>query len=97
MQSYSAGNKFGKPNQFQKPKGKFQKPTPGKFGKSTDGPAKPAAALTPAPEKVDWNKFKQEKKELRLKRKASKLGFDKIQEAKRIYEKLKWYVQLFIH
>lgn len=42
------------------------------------------------PEKVDWKKFKLEKKELKLKRKGAKADFDKIQEAKQIYEKLKW-------
>lgn len=98
LQYFTSGNKqFGKPNKFQKPqgkfqksqgkfRGKFQKPAADKFGKPTDCPSKPA----PAPEKVDWTKFKQEKRELRLKRKATKTGFDKIQEAKQLYEKLKW-------
>lgn len=96
--------KFQKPQgKFQKPQqgkfqGKFQKPGaggPGKFGKPSDGNSKPAnaaaAATAAAAEKVDWNKFKQEKKELRQKRKAARTGFDKIQEAKQLYEKLKWY------
>lgn len=84
------GDKFGNKNKFQKGKfqngqGKFQKTAPGKFAKP-DGQTKPATTS----EKVDWNKFKQEKKELRLKRKSAKTGFDKISEAKKIYEQLKW-------
>ncbi|XP_031628885.1 protein penguin [Contarinia nasturtii] len=84
----NSGNKFGKPNnKFQKPngkfQGKFQKPAPNKFDKS-DGQTQPAGT-----EKKDWNKFKQEKKELRLKRKAARIGFDKVHEAKQLYEKLK--------
>lgn len=55
-----------------------------------EGQTKPAAT-----EKVDWNKFKQDKKDLRLKRKMAKTGFDKISEAKQIYEKLKWYCLLY--
>lgn len=93
---FDSGNKFGNNNKFgntnnkfqkgkfQNGQGKFQKPAPGKFVKP-DGEAKPAPT-----EKVDWNKFKQEKKELRLKRKSTKTGFEKINEAKQIYEKLKW-------
>lgn len=79
-----SGKKFEGANRgkFQNAKGKFGKPVPGK----SDDQSKPAA-----PEKVDWNKFKQEKKDLRLKRKVTKTGFEKIQEAKQLYEKLKWY------
>lgn len=82
-------NKGDKPHgKFQNGKGKFQKPAPfakvGKFEKSDDQ-SKPAPT-----EKKDWNKFKQEKKDLRLKRKMAKTGFEKISEAKQIYEKLKW-------
>lgn len=40
-------------------------------------------------EKTDWNKFKKDKKELKLKRKSSKAGFEKVQEAKQLYEQLK--------
>lgn len=64
----------------------------GKFTKSGDKGAAGANGAVPEvkPEKVDWTKFKQDKKDLKLKRKAAKAGFDKIQEAKQIYEKLKW-------
>lgn len=94
MVYFLLGKKFGNTNKGQKPqgkfqnsKGKFQKPVAGKFAKPIE--SKPAAA-----EKVDWNKFKQEKKDLKLKRKAAKSGFEQIQEAKQIYEKLKWYNNL---
>lgn len=71
--------------------GKFQKPAnaAGKFIKTEGAPAKESAP-PPATEKVDWKKFKQEKKDLKLKRKATKVGFDQISEAKQIYERLKW-------
>lgn len=45
-----------------------------------------------APEKIeDWNKFKKEKKELRIKRIKSRTkdNFDRIQEAKKMGEKLR--------
>lgn len=43
-------------------------------------------------EKVDWNKFKKEKKELKLQRKGkgSKDLYELIIQAKKIYESLKW-------
>lgn len=43
-------------------------------------------------EKVDWNKFKKEKKELKLQRrgKGNKDLFELISQAKKIYESLKW-------
>lgn len=89
---FSTGNKIGISNKFQKPQGKFQnkfqKGAPSKFAK---GDSNPKADVAKPAEKVDWNKFKQDKKELRLKRKAARTGFDKIHEAKQIYEKLKWY------
>ncbi|XP_067640488.1 protein penguin [Eurosta solidaginis] len=40
-------------------------------------------------EKTDWRKFKQEKKELKLKRKQAKDSYEISVEAKQIYEKLK--------
>ncbi|XP_075158929.1 pumilio and CPL domain-containing protein penguin [Haematobia irritans] len=40
-------------------------------------------------EKTDWNKFKQEKKDLKLKRKQGKDTYEISIEAKQIYEKLK--------
>lgn len=43
-----------------------------------------------APEKVDWGKFKKEKKELRMKRKGAKDMFEVTAQAKKIYEQLKW-------
>lgn len=80
--------KNGKSGKFQKsasaaPAGKFVKP-------DQDGDQKKSAAPPSATEKVDWKKFKQEKKDLKLKRKSSKAGFDQISEAKQIYERLKW-------
>lgn len=88
-------NKTGNPfKKFQNGKGKFQKPAAGKFQKF-DKPIKSEDQAKPAPpEKVDWNKFKQEKKELKQKRKAAKTGFEKVNEAKQIYEKLKWFVPM---
>ncbi|KAI8033828.1 protein penguin [Drosophila gunungcola] len=53
---------------------------------------KPQAQQTQAPaegEKQDWNKFKQEKKDLKLKRKSSKDTYEITKEAKQIYEKLR--------
>lgn len=85
VKKFGGANKGQKPpGKFQNGKGKFQKPVPGKVIKE-EGQPKPVAT-----EKVDWNKFKQDKKDLRLKRKMTKTGFDKISEAKQIYEKLKW-------
>ncbi|KAM8721631.1 hypothetical protein ACLKA7_007503 [Drosophila subpalustris] len=49
---------------------------------SFNTPAKPT-------EKQDWNKFKQEKKELKLKRKRTRDTYDVIVEVKKIYEELK--------
>ncbi|XP_034485256.1 protein penguin [Drosophila innubila] len=40
-------------------------------------------------EKQDWNKFKQEKKELKLKRKRTRDTYDVIVEVKKIYEEAK--------
>ncbi|XP_061398364.1 protein penguin-like [Musca vetustissima] len=82
------GNKFaGNPNnKFAKnPNNKFAgKP---KFGKPEgDGGAGGGDAK---PEKTDWNKFKQEKKDLKLKRKQGKDTYEISIEAKQIYEKLK--------
>lgn len=47
------------------------------------------AVKTEVKEKTDWKKVKQEKKELKLKRKSTKSGFEKVQEAKQLYEQLK--------
>lgn len=43
-------------------------------------------------EKVDWNKFKKEKKDLKMQRKGkgNKDLFELISQAKKIYELLKW-------
>uniref|UniRef100_A0A1I8M975 PUM-HD domain-containing protein n=1 Tax=Musca domestica TaxID=7370 RepID=A0A1I8M975_MUSDO len=81
------GNKFaGKPgNKFAgNPNNKFAgKP---KFGKpEEDGLGAPPGKT----EKTDWNKFKQEKKDLKLKRKQGKDTYEISIEAKQIYEKLK--------
>lgn len=51
---------------------------------------KPSKALADAkPEKTDWNKFKKEKKELKMKRKQTKDSYEVTVEAKKIYEQLK--------
>ncbi|XP_016994988.2 protein penguin [Drosophila takahashii] len=53
-------------------------------------PVKQAQPQAPAEgEKQDWNKFKQEKKDLKLKRKSSKDTYEITKEAKQIYEKLR--------
>lgn len=67
----------GRVNKFKKPDGKD-----GKFDKNQENPA--------PVEKKDWNKFKQEKKDLKKTRKATKYNFDKMHDAKQLYEKLKW-------
>ncbi|XP_017085760.1 protein penguin [Drosophila eugracilis] len=62
-----------------------------KFADSNKFRGKPQTqAQAPAEgEKQDWNKFKQEKKELKLKRKSSKDTYEITKEAKQIYEKLR--------
>lgn len=56
------------------------------------GPApKVASGNDKAPEKQDWNKFKQDKKDLKLKRKKDCNDlFELTVEGKKIYEELKW-------
>ncbi|KAH8400467.1 hypothetical protein KR222_000957, partial [Zaprionus bogoriensis] len=56
-----------------------KKPQPG-------GGAPPTPA---AGEKQDWNKFKKEKKELKLKRKSTRDTYEITQEVKKIYEQVK--------
>ncbi|XP_017143234.1 protein penguin [Drosophila miranda] len=80
-----------------KPNNKF-KSAP-KFAKKSDNTkAKPGAGhnkfagkpvCSGQPEKQDWNKFKQEKKELKLKRKSTRDTYEITKEAKQIYEKLR--------
>lgn len=41
-------------------------------------------------EKQDWNKFKKEKKDLKLKRKSTRDTYEITQEVKKIYEQVKW-------
>lgn len=41
-------------------------------------------------EKTDWNKLKDDKKKLKLKRKQNHSLFELSVQAKKIYEKLKW-------
>uniref|UniRef100_A0A034VQG9 Protein penguin n=1 Tax=Bactrocera dorsalis TaxID=27457 RepID=A0A034VQG9_BACDO len=81
-------NKFsGKPgaNKFV---GKFN--GSGKFDKNDKGKKLGEKGSGPADgEKTDWRKFKQEKKELKLKRKQAKDSYQVSVEAKQIYEKLK--------
>ncbi|XP_017487674.1 PREDICTED: protein penguin-like isoform X2 [Rhagoletis zephyria] len=59
-----------------------------KFGKNGKKPGLKGAAPGEG-EKTDWRKFKQEKKELKLKRKQAKDSYEVSVEAKQIYEKLK--------
>ncbi|XP_036319281.1 protein penguin isoform X2 [Rhagoletis pomonella] len=59
-----------------------------KFGKNGKKPGLKGAAPGES-EKTDWRKFKQEKKELKLKRKQAKDSYEVSVEAKQIYEKLK--------
>ncbi|XP_001354871.3 protein penguin [Drosophila pseudoobscura] len=80
-----------------KPNNKF-KSAP-KFAKKSDNTkAKPGGAhnkfagkpvCSGEPEKQDWNKFKKEKKELKLKRKSTRDTYEITKEAKQIYEKLR--------
>lgn len=80
-QSKSKPNLFkGKPSTFLHGKLPNAKGEPFSRKKVTE--TKPA-------EKTDWNKFKKEKKELKLKRKQTKDSYEIAVEAKKIYEKLK--------
>lgn len=83
-------------NQFSKGKGQFGL-GPSKFSKSP-GDRKPVKQekddkQQTSTEKVDWNKFKKEKKDLKMQRKGkgNKDMFELISQAKKIYESLKWY------
>ncbi|KAH8408996.1 hypothetical protein KR009_004982 [Drosophila setifemur] len=74
--------KFGGNNKF----GGNQKPGDNKFNKFKGKPN----PLAPAEgEKQDWAKFKQEKKDLKLKRKSTRDTYEITKEAKQIYEKLR--------
>lgn len=82
-------------NQFSKGKGQLNL-GPSKFSKN-GGDRKPIkqekdAQQQTSTEKVDWNKYKKEKKELKVQRKvkSNKNLFEVINEAKKIYESLKW-------
>ncbi|XP_034659526.1 protein penguin [Drosophila subobscura] len=62
------------------------------FAKKSDGGHNKFAGkpvCSGEPEKQDWNKFKQEKKELKLKRKSTRDTYEITKEAKQIYEKLR--------
>lgn len=61
----------------------------GKNNKFAAG-GKPQAGQNEVSEKQDWNKFKQEKKELKLKRKSNRDTYEVTQEVKKIYEQVKW-------
>lgn len=75
------GKPGGKPGIAKKPgfQNKFAKPAP------------PGQEAKPF-EKQDWNKFKKEKKELKLKRKQgdNKDLFELTIEGKKVYEELRW-------
>ncbi|KAH8287069.1 hypothetical protein KR054_001747 [Drosophila jambulina] len=70
---------------------KFDKSGGKKFGGNNNSNNK-FAGKSPAPaegEKQDWAKFKQEKKDLKLKRKSTRDTYEITKEAKQIYEKLR--------
>ncbi|XP_064538641.1 protein penguin [Drosophila montana] len=60
----------------------------GKNNKFANG-GKPQAGQNEVSEKQDWTKFKQEKKELKLKRKSKCDTYEVTQEVKKIYEQVK--------
>ncbi|XP_017056080.1 protein penguin [Drosophila ficusphila] len=60
-----------------------------KFAEGNKFRGKPQTQTPAEGEKQDWNKFKQEKKDLKLKRKSSKDTYEITKEAKQIYEKLR--------
>lgn len=78
-----AGGKFGA--------NKFAKPSAAAAGAAGNGDAAGAATSTNPFEKQDWNKFKQNKKELKLKRKQgdNKDLFELTVEGKKVYEELR--------
>lgn len=85
----------GANNKFSKGKGQLGL-APSKFSKFA-ADRKPIKQETDnkqqtSTEKVDWNKFKKEKKELKMQRKGkgNKDLFEVISQAKKIYESLKW-------
>lgn len=82
-------NKFkgdgGKRGGFEGKNNKFAGKKPQFNGKGPNSGA-PAAAG----EKQDWNKFKKEKKDLKLKRKSTRDTYEITQEVKKIYEQVKW-------
>lgn len=62
-----------------------------KFGGNSNNKFSGKPQATPAEgEKQDWAKFKQEKKDLKLKRKSTRDTYEITKEAKQIYEKLRW-------
>lgn len=89
------GNRFGKPGQYgnNKPYNRNGSGGGGGGGRQFPNNNKPA-------EKQDWNKLKQDKKELKIKRKERRVKdkdiFELTFQAKKIYEKLKWWVLLGI-
>lgn len=81
-----AGGKFGA-NKFAKPKTNLAG-----TGDAADGLTSAAASTSANPfEKQDWNKFKQNKKDLKLKRKQgdNKDLFELTVEGKKVYEELR--------
>lgn len=84
----NSNNKFkgdGGKRGFEGKNNKFAGKKPQFNGKGPNsGP--PAAAG----EKQDWNKFKKEKKDLKLKRKSTRDTYEITQEVKKIYEQVKW-------
>lgn len=84
----NSNNKFkgdGGKRGFEGKNNKFAGKKPQFNGKGHNSGA-PAAAG----EKQDWNKFKKEKKDLKLKRKSTRDTYEITQEVKKIYEQVKW-------
>lgn len=80
-------NKFkgdGKRGGFKGKNNKFGGKKPQFNGKAN------SSAAPNAGEKQDWNKFKKEKKDLKLKRKSTRDTYEITQEVKKIYEQVKW-------
>lgn len=90
--SVVGGNSSGVAGKFNN---KFQKPT-GKFIKKEDDKNEDKkfdnSQQKTSTEKPDWSKFKQDKKDLKLKRKGTKDLFEVTAQAKVLYEQLKWLV-----
>ncbi|XP_013099769.1 protein penguin [Stomoxys calcitrans] len=90
MDKFQGKNFSGKPSNFAEKPNKFASRPGNKFAGKPKFPMKQEeGANNNKGEKTDWNKFKQEKKDLKMKRKQGKDTYEISIEAKQIYEKLK--------